>query len=83
YREALKVYTPEAFPVNWAATQNNLGIAYRGRIKGEKADNIENAIACYGEALKIRTPEAFPVDWAMTQNNLGTAYRDRIKGEKA
>ncbi|HBE61098.1 MAG TPA: tetratricopeptide repeat-containing protein, partial [Cyanobacteria bacterium UBA11366] len=68
---------------NWAATQNNLGTAYSDRIKGEKADNIENAIACYREALKIRTPEAFPENWAMTQNNLGIAYWDRIKGEKA
>ncbi|WP_293113137.1 tetratricopeptide repeat protein [Moorena sp. SIO4G3] len=38
-------------------TQNNLGIAYRKRIKGEKAQNIELANAYFQEALKIRTFE--------------------------
>jgi len=67
----------------WAATQNNLGIAYSDRIKGDKADNIEFAIAAYNLALQIYTPQAFPQDWAMTQNNLGNAYWGRIKGDKA
>ena len=67
----------------WAQTQNNLGNAYSDRIKGEKADNLELAIASYTAALEVYTRQAFPQDWAMTQNNLGTAYWDRIKGEKA
>ncbi|MGL5063905.1 MAG: hypothetical protein ACRC62_28290, partial [Microcoleus sp.] len=83
YEIALTITTREAFPVEWATTQNNLGAAYSDRILGEKADNIENAIAAYDAALNIYTREAFPVDWAMTQNNLGNAYRDRILGEKA
>ena len=29
----------------WAQTQNNLGIAYRNRIKGDTAENLELAIA--------------------------------------
>jgi len=37
YQEALKVYTFDAFPQEWAATQNNLADAYRDRIRGEKA----------------------------------------------
>ncbi|WP_141705457.1 tetratricopeptide repeat protein, partial [Microcystis aeruginosa] len=53
------------------------------RIRGEKADNLENAIAACQEALKVRTLDEFPQDWAMTQNNLANAYRDRIRGEKA
>jgi CHAT domain-containing protein len=64
-------------------TQNNLGTAYSNRIKGERADNLENAIAAYQEALSVYTRTAFPEDWAMTQNNLGTAYSNRIKGERA
>jgi tetratricopeptide (TPR) repeat protein len=67
----------------WAHTQNNLGIVYGNRIKGDKAENIELAIAAYTLALQVRTPQAFPQDWAVTQNNLGTAYCDRIKGDKA
>ncbi|MEM9924517.1 MAG: CHAT domain-containing protein, partial [Cyanobacteria bacterium P01_D01_bin.50] len=71
------------FPQYWATTQNNLGSAYTNRIKGDKADNIENAIAAYNAALEIYTRKDFPQDWAMTQNNLGEAYRNRIKGDKA
>jgi tetratricopeptide (TPR) repeat protein len=67
----------------WALTQNNLGLAYCDRIKGDKADNIELAIAAYTHALQVRTPDAFPQDWAMTQNNLGNVYSYRIKGDKA
>jgi CHAT domain-containing protein len=70
-------------PVDWAMTQNNLANAYRERIKGDKAENIEQAIAAYTAALGVYTREALPVDWAMTQNNLANAYRERIKGDKA
>ncbi|MEH2222895.1 CHAT domain-containing protein, partial [Nostoc sp.] len=70
-------------PVDWAMTQNNLGNAYRNRILGERAENIESAITAYAAALSVYTRSAFPVDWAMTQNNLGNAYRNRILGERA
>ncbi|MGK7873371.1 MAG: CHAT domain-containing protein [Xenococcaceae cyanobacterium] len=79
----VSVFTRDAFPYEWAGTQNNLGNAYLDRIRGEKADNLEAAIACYRESLKVYTPDAFPTDWAMTQTNLGLAYSDRIRGEKA
>ena len=71
----MTVYTREAFPQDWAMTQNNLGNAYRDRIQGSRAENLEAAIKAYEAALTVRTREAFPQDWAMTQNNLGTAYR--------
>ena len=68
---------------NWATTQNNLAIAYAERIRGEKAENIELAIAYFTAALTVYTPNAFLEKWAGTQNNLGEAYRNRIRGEKA
>jgi CHAT domain-containing protein len=67
----------------WAGTQNNLAKAYTYRIRGEKAENIEMAIASYTAALEVRTRDAFPQDWARMQNNLATAYGNRIRGEKA
>jgi len=79
----LKVLTFDAFPQDWAGTQNNLANAYYYRIRGDKADNLEKAIAAFTEALKVRTFEAFPQDWAMTQNNLANAYSERIRGDKA
>jgi len=73
----------EAGSENWAMTQNNLANAYYSRIRGEKALNIELAIAFYTAALEVLTRHAFPEKWAMTQNNLATAYTYKIRGEKA
>ncbi|WP_159784189.1 CHAT domain-containing tetratricopeptide repeat protein [Sodalinema gerasimenkoae] len=64
-------------------TQNNLANAYSDRIRGERADNLEQAITAYEQALEVRTRDAFPEQWAMTQNNLANAYSDRIRGERA
>ena len=64
-------------------TQNNLGNAYYSRIRGDRAENIERAIASYTAALEVYTRHTFPEDWAMTQNNLATAYSNRIRGDKA
>jgi CHAT domain-containing protein len=80
---ALNIFTFDAFPQQWAMTQNNLANAYRNRIRGDKAENLERAIAAYTEALKVYTFDAFPQQWAMTQNNLANAYRNRIRGDKA
>ncbi|MGJ5634381.1 CHAT domain-containing protein, partial [Nostoc sp. CALU 1950] len=55
----------------------------RNRILGERAENIESAIAAYSAALEVRTRSAFPEKWARTQNNLGNAYFERILGERA
>ncbi|WP_348539976.1 MULTISPECIES: CHAT domain-containing tetratricopeptide repeat protein [Spirulina sp. CCY15215] len=63
-------------------TQNNLGSAYSDRIRGERGENLELAIACYQAALQVYTREAFPEKWARTQHNLGIAYRNRIRGER-
>jgi len=47
YQLALQVKTRDAFPQQWAMTQNNLGEAYRNRIKGEREENLEFTIAAY------------------------------------
>ncbi|MEB3278849.1 MAG: CHAT domain-containing protein [Lyngbya sp.] len=50
---------------------------------GNKASNIEKAIALYENVLGVYTRDAFPVEWATTHNNLAAAYNNRIRGEKA
>jgi tetratricopeptide (TPR) repeat protein len=74
YREALKERTRERVPVDWAMTQNNLGIALL-RLSGRENSTarLEEAVAVYREALKEWTRERVPLHWAMTQNNLGIA----------
>ncbi|KAB8330840.1 tetratricopeptide repeat protein [Scytonema tolypothrichoides VB-61278] len=83
YEVVLTVFTHDAFPQNWAGTQNNVGSAYSDRILGDKAQNIELAIASYSAALEVLTRQAFPQEWAITQNNLGNAYSKTILEEKA
>ncbi len=63
--------------------QSNLAGAYCDRIRGDRANNLERAIASSTEALKVHTFDAFPQDWAYTQNNLGYVYSHRIRGDRA
>ncbi len=75
YEEALKVYTLDRFPMDYAMTQNGLGTAYVTLANVEsKVENCKKAISAFKEALKVRTLGRFPEDYAMTQNNLGNAY---------
>ena len=83
YEIALNIFTFEAFPQEWAGTNNNLAATYIDRIRGEKAENLEKAIAACQEALKVFTFDVFPQQWAGIQNNLALAYHSRIRGEKA
>jgi tetratricopeptide (TPR) repeat protein len=74
YREALKEYTRERVPLDWAMTQNNLGNALTAwGVRESGTARLEEALAAYREALKERTRERVPLDWATTQNNLGNA----------
>ena len=75
--------TPEAMPVEWASSMMNLASAYAGRIRGDRADNMEVAIRCYKQALEVRTRDAMPVEWAEAAMNLATAYHSRIQGDRA
>ncbi|MGB3513750.1 MAG: tetratricopeptide repeat protein, partial [Microcoleaceae cyanobacterium] len=75
--------TQTDFPIDWAATQKNLGAFYSNRVCDDKAENLKNAIETFQSenlelaiansqnALKIYTREAFPKDWAETQHNIG------------
>ena len=72
----MEVYTPDAFPFEWAMSQNNLANAYLYRIRGEKAENLELAIAAFEAALTIFTPDAFPIEHTATLYGLGVAYQN-------
>ncbi len=48
---------------------------------GNKAVNLEIAIACYEICLKVYNKQKFPKQWAMIQNNLGITYSNRLREE--
>ena len=74
YRAALKERTRERVPLQWAATQNNLGNALLTLGERESGTaRLEEAVAAYRAALEEWTRERVPLEWARTQNNLGNA----------
>jgi hypothetical protein len=79
-REALTVFTPESYPEPWARTQNNLGISYRNRIRGDSVDNALKAITAYEAALTVYTPEKYPQLNAETLTNMRVAQRALDRG---
>lgn len=83
YEISLITFSRKYYPLEWAMTQNNLGVVYCDRLKGNKANNIEVAINCYQAALEEYTRDRHPKKWATTQNNLGAAYFERVKGDRS
>ncbi|MEL7226083.1 MAG: CHAT domain-containing protein, partial [Cyanobacteria bacterium J06576_12] len=66
-----------------SSLEPNLASAYKNRIRGDRAENIELAIAAYGQSLDVMTRSAMPIDWATSMNNLANAYADRIREDRA
>ena len=74
YRAALVEYTRERVPLDWAGTQNNLGVALAvlGERIGEAA-MLSEAVEVCCLALEERTQERVPLEWAVSWGNLGFA----------
>jgi tetratricopeptide (TPR) repeat protein len=65
-----------------AAVIGNFGDLMREFPQGDRASNLEIAIACCEVAAIIFTRKAFPEDWAINRNNLATGYTKRIRGDR-
>ena len=81
-KKTLAKVEPQGAPLI-AAILGSLGNLMREFPLGNKASNLETAIACYQNALKVYTRVAMQVKWAMTQNNLANVYKNRILGDQA
>ena len=76
WEQVLEQHPRDRVPLDWAQTQNNLGIALERLGERESGTaRLEEAVAAFRAALEERTRERVPLDWAMTQNNLGNALR--------
>ncbi len=63
YRAALKEYTRERVPLDWATTQNNLGTALSRLGQRESGTaRLEEALATW-EACLIVVASVWPTDW--------------------
>ena len=75
YRALVELRPRNAFPDDWAMTQNNLGEALRvlGQWWESGTARLEEAVSAYRSALQVFIRERVPLQWAMTQSNLGFA----------
>jgi tetratricopeptide (TPR) repeat protein len=81
YKHLIDLTPRERVPLDWARTENDLGLALwklGGRESGTA--KLDEAVAAYREALKERTRERGPLEWASTQINLGIALK--VLGER-
>ncbi len=62
--------TEKDFPVDWAQTQNNLGVAYDDLPTGDRAANLKSSKACFESALRVYTENGFPNDHRRAAENL-------------
>jgi tetratricopeptide (TPR) repeat protein len=83
YERCLALAPRSTRPLDWANTQDSLGIA--NSKLGERNSTTEalrTAIACHEEALKEYTRQRVPRDWAGTKNNIGNALAVLGEGEQ-
>jgi tetratricopeptide (TPR) repeat protein/pimeloyl-ACP methyl ester carboxylesterase len=74
YRLCLELTPRERVPLQWAWTQNNLGIALRALGERESGTaRLEEAVGALREALQEWTRAGVPLQRARTQMNLGNA----------
>jgi hypothetical protein len=79
YDEALRFYTPDTAPLDYAMTQNNRGtvLCDLATLPDEdRAARLRAALAAYDEALRFRRPDTAPLNYATTQNNRGNVLSD-------
>ena len=78
YAEALRFYTPDASPLDYASIQNNRAVLLGdlATLPGEdRAQRLRDALAAYDEALRFRTPDSSPLAYASTQSNRALLFR--------
>jgi hypothetical protein len=76
YGDVLALAPRDRVPLDWAATQNNLGTAlWKLGARESGTARLEKAVTAYRLALQEWTRDRVPLDWATTQNNLGIALQ--------
>jgi len=77
YQRALKVFSREKYPTEYAILHNNLATAYLSIPMTDERAKMREALAVqsFQEALKVVTMIDQPSEYAMLQNNLGNALQ--------
>jgi CHAT domain-containing protein/tetratricopeptide (TPR) repeat protein len=83
FRQALRVWTREEFPFDFAAVTAHIGDALLHSIHGGRAANIEKTIGCYEtawEVIRSQPRAGWPPNWVRIVPKLGSAYAARLEG---
>jgi tetratricopeptide (TPR) repeat protein len=77
YQAALRFFSAQQFPREFATLHNNLATAYLAMRLAPEKEGMREALAVqsFQEALRVVTLDDDPVEYAMLQNNLGNALQ--------
>jgi len=77
YQNALRVFTRQDFPQDFAVLHNNLAIAYLSMPMSDERGKMREALAVqsFEEVLKVINLIDHPSEYAMINNNLGNALQ--------
>ena len=78
---ALRVWTREDHPYEWARTKNSAGLTLV-RTRPDDAEALEHAIGLYKEALTVITQDGHPFEWSGVESNLASALVYRDEGDE-
>jgi hypothetical protein len=81
YRSALRYRTRELDPSRWAHTMSTSAAAWCRRVKGDRSENLERALACLTEIGDSLDKDPDPTLWALARANSGNAYFQRLVGD--
>ena len=82
YHRALRTFTKESYPGEFAILHNNLAIAYLSIPMSDERGKMSEALAVqsFEEVLKVVSLVDQPTEYAMIQNNLGNALQYASSG---
>lgn len=82
YHRALRTFTKDSFPGEFAILHNNLAIAYLSIPMSDERSKMREALAVqsFEEVLKVINIVDNPSEYAMIQNNLGNALQYAASG---
>ena len=84
YHRALRVFTRDSHPQEYAVLHNNLAVAYLSIPAHDQQGKMREALAVqsFEEVLKVITLVDHPNEYAMAQNNLGNALQHASSGHR-
>ena len=82
-QQALSLVSREDNEKLWAELKVALGNSLAQALQGNRAQNIEDAIAAYQQALQVMTREVMPTEWATLTVNIATVRKKRLRGDRA